>query len=595
MLLQQLNSLSSPLSTQQVDSLKQLTANASAVELSWISGYLAGISQATLGAVAVQASSNASLTVLYASQTGNAKGVATQVAAAAKEQGIEVNLVSMSAYKTKLLKQETHLLVVVSTHGEGEPPDDAIALHGFLGSKRASKLESLEFAVLGLGDTSYEFYCQTAMDFDERLIALGAKPMLARQDCDVDYDDDVLAWQQQILTVLADTLTQDNTNAASNHGVSPMVASSQYNKKNPYGATLLASQKITSRQSSRDVRHVEISLEDSGISYQPGDALGVWFDNDLALVKELIELTHLSEEQSVSFNEQQISLSEALVKHYELTQLHPGFVAAYGAAIENNELIALSEDKSAVREFIKDRQVIDVVRQYPGAITSELLIGALRKLTPRLYSIASSQSEVEDEVHLTVALVEYDAFDEKHQGGASSYLSRRLEEGDTLRVYVEPNDNFRLPAPDKAVIMIGPGTGIAPFRAFLQQRENDGASGQNWLFFGNQHFTDDFLYQTELQDFKDNGVLNRIDLAFSRDQEHKIYVQDRIREQGQELLSWLDGGASLYICGDGNAMAKDVEQALIDVICQHGNKSTEQAQQYLTDLHSNKRFQKDVY
>ena len=248
-----------------------------------------------------------------------------------------------------------------------------------------------------------------------------------------------------------------------------------------------------------------------------------------------------------------------------------------------------------MREFIANRQVIDVVRQYRGALTSEQLLAALRKLTPRLYSIASSASEVEEEVHLTVAVVEYQAFDHQHQGAASSFLAHRLDEDASVRVFVEPNDNFRLPSEDKSVIMIGPGTGIAPFRAFLQQRDNDGASGQNWLFFGNQHFTDDFLYQTELQDFKERGVLNRIDLAFSRDQEHKIYVQDRIKEQGQDLYQWLEQGASLYVCGDGSKMAKDVHQALLEVIEQYGNKSTEQAQEYLIELRDSKRYQKDVY
>ena len=593
MLLQQLSTLGSPLSQQQVTSLQQATANMSPVELSWVSGYLAGLAQSnSAGAAVATPSPSATLTVLYGSQTGNAKGVATQVANAATEQGISVNLVSMANYKTKSLKQETHLLIVVSTHGEGEAPDDAIQLHQFLASKRAPKLESLQYAVLCLGDTSYEFYCQTAIDFDQRLAALGAQSIIERQDCDVDYDDDVAKWQTSILGSVATALAQ-STNVVVD-SVAP-VASSQYSKQNPLSATLLASTKITARGANRDVRHVEISLADSGLTYQPGDALGVWFDNDSELVNELIELVGLDAQEQVSVNDQTISLAQALTEHFELTQLHPGFVTSFAQATAHSELAAIGDDKAAVREFIANRQVIDVVRQYRGALTSEQLLAALRKLTPRLYSIASSASEVEEEVHLTVAVVEYQAFEHQHQGAASSFLAHRLDEDASVRVFVEPNDNFRLPSEDKSVIMIGPGTGIAPFRAFLQQRDNDGASGQNWLFFGNQHFTDDFLYQTELQDFKERGVLNRIDLAFSRDQEHKIYVQDRIKEQGQDLYQWLEQGASLYVCGDGSKMAKDVHQALLEVIEQYGNKSTEQAQEYLIELRDSKRYQKDVY
>lgn len=594
MLLNQLNSISSPLSDKQVATLQQLTAEMSAVELSWVSGYLAALSHSGSVALAPQAAPAGKLTVLYGSQTGNAKGVAQQVAAEAEAKGMAVTLVSMADYKTKQLKDETHLLIVVSTNGEGEPPDDAEQLHSFLAGKRAPKLESLSYSVLGLGDSSYEFFCQTAIDFDERLAALGAKAIVPRQDCDVDYDGDVLTWQAVALEKVADTLDSGSSAQVINLPVGQSAAS-QYSKKNPLAASLLASQKITSRFSGRDVRHVEISLEESGLIYQPGDALGVWFDNDPQLVTELLGLLELSGETQVTVGDKTLSLTDALVQEYELTQLHPGFVTAYGEAANISELAALADDKAAMREYFADRQVIDVVRQYPAAITAEQLQGALRRLTPRLYSIASSLEEAEDEVHLTVAVVDYQAFDHDHQGAASSYLGQRLEEGGQVRVFVESNNNFRLPAADTPVIMIGPGTGIAPFRAFLQQRDNDDAGGDNWLFFGNQHFTDDFLYQVELQDFLNRGVLNRLDLAFSRDQAEKIYVQDRIREQGAELYQWLEKGAHLYICGDGNRMAKDVHQALLEVIQQQGNKDLQQAEDYLAALRSDKRYQKDVY
>jgi sulfite reductase (NADPH) flavoprotein alpha-component len=592
MSLQQLNSLSSPLSAQQVDSLKQFTASMSAVELSWVSGYLAGVSQG--GAVNTPAEVPAGkLTILYGSQTGNAKGVAGEVAAKATELGINVELVSMGNYKTKQLKSETHLLVVVSTNGEGEAPDDAIQLHEFLGGKRAPKLENLSYSVLGLGDTSYEFFCQTAIDFDKRLAALGAKSVVARQDCDVDYDDDVIAWTTQVLSAVKETLSAQVS--VQTPALSLVTPSSQYTKKNPFKATLLANPKITGRDANKDVRHIEISLEESGMTYQPGDALGVWFDNDPQLVSELLTLVNISGDEKITINDQSITIEQALIEHFELTQLHPGFVSAYGSAAQSDVLIALGEDKDAAREFTADRQVVDVVREYPADISVEQLTDALRKLTPRLYSIASAMSEVEEEVHLTVAVVDYQAFGQSHQGAASSYLAHRLTEDSQVRVFVEHNDNFRLPASDKSTIMIGPGTGIAPFRAFLQQRDNEEATGENWLFFGNQHFTDDFLYQTELQDFKERGVLNRIDLAFSRDQAEKVYVQQRIVEQGEALYQWLENGASLYICGDGSQMAKDVHSALLDVIQTHGEKTLEQANDYLINLRDTKRYQKDVY
>ncbi|MGB0834293.1 MAG: assimilatory sulfite reductase (NADPH) flavoprotein subunit [Psychrobium sp.] len=593
MSLQQLNSLSSPLSKQQIDSLQQLTTSMSAVELSWVSGYLAGISQG--GAIAPVADTPAGkLTVMYGSQTGNSKGVAGEVAEQAKAMGINVELVSMGHYKAKQLKNESHLLIVVSTNGEGEPPDDAIQLHEFLASKRAPKLDGLKYSVLGLGDSSYEFFCQTAIDFDERLAALGAQSVLERKDCDVDYEDDAASWATGALSIVQETLTAA---APAAFASAPAFGGgeSQYTKKNPYKATLLANPKITARSANKDVRHIEISLEESGITYQPGDALGVWFDNDPKLVSELLTLLNIDAAATIDIGGETLSIEQALIENYELTQLHPGFISAYGEAANISELVKLSEDKDATRAYIAQRQVIDIVRDYPAAISAEQFVAALRKLTPRLYSIASAMSEVEEEVHLTVAVVEYDAHGHAHQGAASSFLAHRLQEDSQVRVFVEHNDNFRLPAQDKPAIMIGPGTGIAPFRAFLQERDNTEASGENWLFFGNQHFTDDFLYQVELQDFKERGVLNRIDLAFSRDQEEKVYVQHRIVEQGKDIFQWLENGASLYICGDANYMAKDVHQALVDVISEHGNKTTEEANEYLINLRDSKRYQKDVY
>ncbi|KAJ1383476.1 hypothetical protein B484DRAFT_310794, partial [Ochromonadaceae sp. CCMP2298] len=336
-------------------------------------------------------------------------------------------------------------------------------------------------------------------------------------------------------------------------------------------ATLSESQKITGRDSVKDIRHIEISLEDSGIQYRPGDALGVWFENDIKLVDELITALGLQRDDSINWSGDDYSLHDVLVNKLELTQSYPAFATKYAEYANNVELNALLDDKSVLREYLAQRQIVDVVRQYPAKVTAQQFVDTLRIMTPRLYSIASSQAEVEDEVHLTVALVEYDAYGHAHQGGASSFLSTRLNEGGEVNVFVEKNDNFRLPNDGNTpVIMIGPGTGIAPFRAFIQQREVEEASGENWLFFGNPNYTQDFLYQTEWQRFVKDGVLNKISLAFSRDQEEKVYVQHRMLEQGAELYQWLEQGAHIYVCGDANHMAKDVQDALVQIVIEHG-------------------------
>jgi sulfite reductase (NADPH) flavoprotein alpha-component len=373
-------------------------------------------------------------------------------------------------------------------------------------------------------------------------------------------------------------------------------AVSEYTKQAPYAAELSLSQKITGRDSAKDVRHIEIDLADSGITYQAGDALGVWFENDEALVAELIAALNLSADEKVEIAGTSLSLAEALTSTLEITQTAVNFISFWAEKSQNKNLLALSEDKNLAREYAGNHQIVDVVKSAPAVITAQDFADALRKITPRLYSIASSQSEVEEEVHLTVGLVEYNENDQLRSGGASSFLGKRLEEGGTVKVFIEHNDNFRLPANgDTPVIMIGPGTGIAPFRAFMQEREATTASGDNWLFFGDQTFTQDFLYQVEWQGYLKSGLLTNIDLAFSRDQAAKIYVQDRLREKASEIFAWLERGAHLYICGDMSRMAKDVELALVDIISEHGKLSTEQAQDYLKELRNAKRFQKDVY
>ena len=595
------NSGNKPLQLVPETQLQALNAIAAAMnkdQLIWASGYLAGLSNSAMQAspAPVSSASKQKLTVLYGSQTGNAKGVAEQVAQQVGEAGIEHQVVSMADYKTRQLKNETHLLVVVSTHGEGDPPDDAIELHEFIQSKKAPKLDNLEYAVIGLGDTSYEFFCQTAKDFDNKLAELNAKPFHARLDCDVDYDSVVPEWTEKAVASLLTRIASDSQ--VNNEQVTQLAsaASVVYDKKSPFHATLNETIKITGRDSIKDIRHIEISLADSGIQYLPGDALGVYFTNSPELVQRVMDATQTKAQDDVSVAGVTMPLVQALTEELELTLSYLGFVKAYAAVANNAELNALMADKTQLRALLDESQIVDIVERFPAKVDPQVLVDALRPISARLYSIASSQAEVEDEVHLTVAHVSYDKNGWTHQGGASGYLSTRCEVGETVKVYVQNNDNFRLPNdPSTPVIMIGPGTGIAPFRAFMQERDVQEAEGDNWLIFGNPNFTQDFLYQTEWQAYLKSGLLSKISLAFSRDQAHKIYVQDKLREEAAEVFAWLEKGAHVYVCGDATRMAKDVEQALLDIIESQGNYDSAQAKAYLTDLRKAKRYQKDVY
>jgi len=597
------NNNSSALDVNQLAQLQQATQGYSQLQLAWASGYLAAKSESGQNAQLAPAAeivAAKTLTILYASQTGNAKGVAKQLAQSAETAGISVNLKNISEYKAKSLKNETHLLIVASTNGEGEAPDDAIEFHEFLLGKKAPKLANLSYSVLALGDSSYEFFCQTGKDFDERLKELGAKQVSPRVDCDVDYDTDTDAWILSIVDNLKEELTQTTTPVTSVVEFATAGATSIYDKHNPLSAEFLISQKITGRDSAKDVRHIEIDLGESGLTYQVGDALGVWFENDETLVRQLLVQLKFSGSEKVSLKiegkQQELELKAALISQLEITQTAPAFVEFWASLSKDEALLKVASDKNTAREFAGNHQIIDVVAKASADIDAQTFVDQLRKITPRLYSIASAQSEVEEEVHLTVGVVAYDADGQTRTGGASGFLTQRLEDGQKVRVFVEHNDNFRLPVNNDApVIMIGPGTGVAPFRAFMQEREAREASGDNWMFFGDQTFTQDFLYQVEWQNYLKSGLLTRMNVAFSRDQAEKVYVQDRLKEQASDVFAWLERGAHLYICGDANRMAKDVHNTLIDIISEQGKLSTEQAEDYLKDLRSNKRYQKDVY
>ncbi|HBH67284.1 MAG TPA: sulfite reductase subunit alpha [Erwinia persicina] len=589
-----------PLNPEQLARLQAATGDYSPTQLAWLSGYFWGMVNQAPGATVTSAPAVEvpAITLLSASQTGNARRLAEQLRDDLLSEKLNVNLVNAGDYKFKQIGQEKLLVVVTSTQGEGEPPEEAVALHKFLMSKKAPKMDGCAFAVFGLGDTSYEFFSQASKDFDSKLAELGGERLLERVDADVEYAAQAEDWRKQIVAVLKarvpDASALQVTAAAT--GSVNEIHSSPYSKEAPLTASFAVNQKITGRDSDKDVRHIEIDLGDSGLRYQPGDALGVWYENDPLLVKELLELLWLKGDEPVSVDGITLPLTEALQKHYELTVNTPQIVEHYARLSRNEALLAETEEKARLQQYAQNTPIVDMVRYAPTELNAEQLTGLLRPLTPRLYSIASSQAENETEVHITVGAVRYEIEGRARAGGASSYLADRLQEDDGVRIFIEHNDNFRLPAsPDTPVIMIGPGTGIAPFRAFMQQRDSDGAGGKNWLFFGNPHFTEDFLYQVEWQRYVKDGLLTHIDLAWSRDQKHKVYVQDKIRAKGAELWRWIEEGAHIYVCGDANRMAKDVEQALLEVVAEFGAMDIESADEFLSELRIERRYQRDVY
>jgi sulfite reductase (NADPH) flavoprotein alpha-component len=591
-----LNSL--PLDSGQSDRLEEALTGLTPDQLQWVSGYAAGLAAAGGRSQAPAAPATApeagnTLAILYGSQTGNGKGIAEQLAVRAREKGFGVNLQSLADYKASQLKREKLLSFVISTHGEGDPPDDAELFHEFLLSKKAPSLAGVRYSVLALGDSSYVNFCQTGREFDERLAALGAERLQPLVECDVDYEAPASAWVGEVLARLPAVISAGATVPQ----LRAVSAAPRHDKNRPFVAEVLVNQKITGRESSKDVRHIELSLEGSGLRYEPGDALAVIVRNPPELVRQLVDQLGLDAKARVDLDGTRTSLEDVLATRLEITGASTGFLKAW-AGLGADELGALlaGGDKTALAALIDTHQVIDVVRRYPLAVEAQALVSSLRKLSPRSYSIASSQRANPDEVHLTVAAVRYQAFGSEHWGAASTHLADRIAAGDTVSVYVEPNSRFHLPADDSAdIVMIGPGTGVAPFRAFVEEREERGASGRNWLFFGDRTFRDDFLYQLEWLRHLKSGALTRLDVAFSRDQDEKIYVQQRLREHGAELYRWLEAGAFIYVCGDAKNMAGDVETALVDVLTTHGALAAEDARNRLKELRRAGRYQRDVY
>ncbi|MEC2074058.1 assimilatory sulfite reductase (NADPH) flavoprotein subunit [Alkalihalophilus marmarensis] len=605
----QLQVVNSPFSQEQADLLNQLLPTLTESQKIWLTGYLAASQSAAATAApeapAAQPSTESApqpvskeVTILFGSQTGNSQGLAKQAGKTLEEKGFQVNVASMNDFKPNQLKKIQNLLIVVSTHGEGEPPDSALTFHEFLHGRRAPKLDDLRFSVLALGDSSYEFFCQTGKEFDQRLEELGGTRIHPRVDCDLDYDDPAAEWLDGVISGLSEA--QGANSAPTQAAAAPASGESAYSRKNPFKAEVLENLNLNGRGSNKETRHLELSLEGSGLTYAPGDSLGIYPENDPVLVGLLIKEMNWDPEEIVTVNKQGDvrPLKEALTSHFEITVLTKPLLEQAAKLSANQDLTELlSTGNEKLKEFIEGRDLLDLVQTYgPWSGSAQDFISILRKMPARLYSIASSLSANPDEVHLTIGAVRYQTHGRDRSGVCSILCSERLEPGDTLPIYIQHNENFKLPEnPETPIIMVGPGTGIAPFRSFIQEREEAGADGKSWLFFGDQHFVTDFLYQTEWQQWLKDGVLTKMDVAFSRDTEEKVYVQHRMLEASKELYEWLEQGAVVYICGDEKHMAHDVHMTLIDIIEKEGQMSREKAEQYLADMQQQKRYQRDVY
>jgi sulfite reductase (NADPH) flavoprotein alpha-component len=588
-----------PLNDDQYRFFQQFIASLSPEQIAWAGGYLSGLvskGQAPGATIPAIAAGGADITILVGSQTGNSEALAEQTYHLATSRGLSAVIKKMGDYKLPQLKAEKNLLIIVSTHGEGEPPDNAKAVYEYLFSKRAPSLKQIHFAVLGLGDSSYEFFCKMGVDFDRRLEELGATRLYPRVDCDVDYESAAETWMNAVLSELA--VRAPTLSHAPGLSWRPLTsaAHSPYSRKNPFPAVLLEDIILNGRGSAKETHHLELSLEGSGLSYEPGDAIGIYPSNAPEVVDELLQALQFSGGEPINIEGKEQSLYEALFRHYEATIITRPVLQKYAALAKNIQLDRLLEDSSRkeLNDYLYGREIIDLVSDFPaGDLSPQAFVECLRKLPPRLYSIASSLKQHPNEVHITAVAVRYQTYGRNRKGVCSTYLADRINEDTTIPVYIDHNNNFKLPTdPSTPIIMIGPGTGIAPFRAFIEEREAVGATGKSWLFFGDQHFMTDFLYQTEWLGYLKSGVLTRMNVAFSRDQEQKVYVQHLMAEHGRELYAWLQEGAHLYVCGDEKRMAHDVHNALLKIVAAESGLS---AEDYVAALQKEKRYQRDVY
>jgi sulfite reductase (NADPH) flavoprotein alpha-component len=590
-----------PLAPEQVASLNNLIKGLQSDQLIWMEGFISGLRAAggSNAPAAVAPAPTPELTVLYGTESGNSETLADLTVKAAKSSGFKAKAVNMADIKVAKLKGIENLLVIISTWGEGDPPETAVDFYEAFMGEKAPKLEGTRFSVLGLGDTSYEEFCKMGIDFDARLETLGARRIYDRVDCDVDYDDDFAKWHKGALAVLeAEAKPAVSTTAPAAASAAP-AAPVKYSRKNPFPAELSERVMLNGEGSAKETIHLEFNLEGSGLEYQTGDALAVVPHNADDVVNDFIKTTKLDADSPVLIKEEEYTLLQALTSQLDITSLSLPVIKRYNEIAKDPKLETLLDpaNKTELQAYIYGREIIDLLHEFPAKeITADALVGIMRKLPPRLYSIASSPKAHPGEVHLTVGVVRYDAHGRNRKGVCSTYLFERIAEGEKADVFITPNKHFKVPADNDApMIMVGPGTGIAPFRAFIEERKELGAKGPNWLFFGDQHYLTDFLYQSEWQDYLTDGILTKLDVAFSRDQKEKVYVQDRMREKSQELYAWLEKGANFYVCGDASRMATDVDVALHEIIEKEGGLSEDEAKAYVKKLKEDKRYLRDVY
>lgn len=586
--------MSSPLDQNQQALLESLAATLNPTQAIWVSGYTAALGG---GASAESGSASKNITVLYGTESGNSEMLADKLVKASKKKGHKAKLTNMADIAAKDLAGTETLLVVVSTWGDGEPPESAETFYGEL-MAGGFDLKGVEFSVCALGDTSYEQFCQTGVDVDTQLEKLGASRIVDRTDCDVDFDDAFAAWEKSVWEKLG--ASNGGTELPSFGGASagPAIV---FDKKNPYPAEILENIVLSGDYSAKETIHVEFSLEGSGFQYEPGDVLCVIPQNADDTSDNILTASKLKSDAEVEIkNIGKTTFGYALKNLLDITGISKKVATNIQALSGSDGLAKLlaGEGSESFKDWSYGREIIDLLElvELPADLTAQQLVDCFRALPPRLYSIASSPKAHPDEVHLTVASVRYDTHGKSRKGVASTYLADDAKPGTKVNVYLHKNKNFRLPENgDTPVIMVGPGTGIAPFRAFIEERAEDGAKGQSWLFFGDQKYNEDFLYQLELQDHLKSGALTKLDVAFSRDQPEKIYVQNKMQENAAELWAWLEKGAHFYVCGDASRMAKDVNDTLINIISEQGGKSQEEAEEYLKALKKDKRYQRDVY
>ena len=603
------------LSSEQLEYFSAFVNTLNREQLVWVSGYMAGkLAQTGSSPTAVvteqaatpatSAISETTLTILYGTRTGNGEGLAKKALKIAKEQGITAKLKNMADYKPRDLQTEKNLLVIVSTHGEGEPPFAAKELHTFIYGSRAPKLTDVNFAVLGLGDSSYFHFCKTGIDFDEQLEKLGAKRLVSRLAADVEYATVAEEWLKSTLPVFIGGKVAEKT-APQFHLAASAVKlavsetaekAERFTKNNPYAAPVFEKVQLHGKGSDRQTIHIELSTPESGLEYEPGDAAGVMPVNPASLIQEVLQVTGLNADELVEVKGVKKSLNDALYRDFELSKVTTDVVGRYLVQAPNEMLKALAQEPEKFKEYLDGRDVVDLFQDYPALISAAQLVKLLRPLQPRYYSISSSPKANPGELHLTVGVVNYKNSGRDKQGTCSTFLSEVAVENEQVPIFIEPNPEFRLPKNEQVpIIMVGAGTGIAPYRAFVQHRELSETRGKSWLFFGNRNFESEFLYQTEWQGFIKSGALTKMDVAFSRDGEKKHYVQDKLMQNSSEVYQWLEEGAHVYICGDMKKMAKDVQNTLVEIVAKHASKSTERAQEYIDNLQKERRLQMDVY